>query len=147
MPKLKPKELPLSRPPARETTTDKKWLDMPFSTFTVPNTSPRPIRSRRDLLQDISLEWISRCRESNDSIESIANFVATSSKGMWDGDPETLVRLTKAWCRDFFTSHPRYPKTAEKASQLVWEKAIVGRLLKIWFRGGKSVHGKPKLRK
>lgn len=131
---MPPRHQPINSKPARETSTDKKWLDTSYINF----ESPQPIRSHREFLKHLILETGTRSGVGG----SIAHFVTKNAKGLWDGDPEKLVVIAESMAHDFFTSHSNCPNS----DAMVWKKALVGRLAKIWFRDGLSAHGKPNLR-
>jgi len=131
---MPPRHQPINSKPARETSTDKEWLDVPYLRF----RSPQPIRSRREFLKHLVMETKTRSSAGG----SIANFVAINAKGLWDGDPEKLVVAAESVALDFFASHPNCPDSGA----MEWKKALVGRLSKVWFRDGLSAHGKPNLR-
>ncbi len=70
---------------------------------------------------------------------SIADAYVRSDKGLWDGEPASLVAACERFKPDFFDGH-------RSTLNAIRKKALVGRVMNSVFHDGQAKHGKENLR-
>lgn len=126
MPKVPPtpRQSPLTK-------ADRDWMKKTVQ------ASPKTPMSKGD--------FVAAAAKANESLadpsQSISDVYEVSEKGLWDGEPELVMRTCERAFPDFFDDHEGVATPSRQTAE-VKKKGLIGRIMNHNYCDGKPKHGK-----